>query len=155
MEWRVFMNVIKNNKGIFIVLGIILVFIIGAFVLFRTFLPSGNEYGNRLKGIEKVKISKSKISNLEKKIADRKKIKKVDIDIKGRLINILITVEDETDLDDMKDYSTEKLELFKEKELKYYDIQFYLINENAKAKHYPAIGYKHKTSDKIKWSNDD
>ena len=148
------MNVIKNNKGIFIILGIILIFIIGVVVALKAFFPSGNVYGNRLKGIDKVKISKKKVSELEKKIADRKKIKDVDINIEGKLINILITVEEDTDLDDMKDYATEKLELFKEKELKFYDIQFYLINEKDDAKHYPAIGYKNKASDKIKWSHD-
>ena len=149
------LNFIKNNKIMCIIIAIIIIFVVGALLLLKTFFPSGNEYGNRLKGIEKVQISKKKISTLEEKIADRKKIKKVNINIEGRLINILITVEDDADIDDMKDYAVEKLELFKEKELKYYDIQFYLINEKKDAKHYPAIGYKHKTSDKIKWSNDD
>ena len=149
------MEFIKNNKIMCIIIGAILIFIIGVLVTLKTFFPSGNEYGDRLKGIDKVKFSKKQISSLEEKISDRDKIKKVSIDIKGRLINILITVEEDTNVDDMKDYATEKLELFKKKELKYYDIQFYLINEKEDVKHYPAIGYKHKTSDKIKWSNDD
>lgn len=147
------MNVIKNNKGIFIILGIILIFLIGVIIVFKAFFPSGNEYGDRLKGIEKVSFSDKEISTLESKIKDRNKIKKVSIDIKGRLINILITVEEDADLDDMKDYAKEKLELFDEEEQKYYDIQFYIINEKDDVKHYPAIGYKHKTSDDIKWSS--
>lgn len=155
MEWRVIMEFIKNNKVMCIIMGGILLFIIGVLITLHAFFPSGNEYGNRLKGIDKVKFSDKEIKTLEKKISDRDKIKKVSINIKGRLINIIITVEKDTDLGDMKDYSTEKLELFDKDELKYYDIQFYLVNENKDEKHYPAIGYKHKTSEKIKWSNDD
>lgn len=146
------MNVIKKNKVIFIILALILVFFIGVLITLKAFFPSGDPYGNRLKGIEKVSFSKKEISALESKIKDRNKIKKVSINIKGRLINILITVEEDTELDDMKDYALEKLELFDEEELKYYDIQFFIINEKD-VEHYPAIGYKHKTSDDITWSN--
>lgn len=148
------MNFIKNNKVMCIIIGVILIFVIGAFLLLKTFFPSGNEYGNRLKGIDKVKISSKRLKEAEKKIEDRKKIKSAKVFIKGRLIKIIITVEEDADIDDMKDYALERLELFKEKELKYYDVQIYLNNEKADAKHYPAIGYKHKTSEKIKWSHD-
>lgn len=147
------MKVIKNNKGIFIALGIILLFIIGVLIIIKSFYPSGNEYGDRLKGIDKVKFSKNEISELKEKIADRDKVKSATVDIKGRLINIIITVEEDTSLDDMKDYAKEKLELFDEDELKYYDIQFYIKNEKDDVEHYPSMGYKHKTSDDISWSN--
>lgn len=147
------MKVIKNNKGIFIALGIILLFVIGAFIIIRAFFPSGNPYGDRLKGIDKVKFTNKEISALEEKISDRNKIKNVTVDIKGRLVYITIKVEEDTDLDDIKDYCKERLELFDEDELKYYDIQFTVVNEKDDAKHYPAMGYKHKTSDNIVWSN--
>ncbi len=146
------MNVIKNNKGIFITISIILIFLIVGLFLMKAFFPSGNEYGNRLKGIEKVSFSKKEINKLEEEIKKRDKIKSVSINIKGKLINIIIKVEEDTSLDDMKDYCKEKLELFDEDELKYYDIQFYLINEKEKDG-YPSIGYLHKSSEDIKWSN--
>lgn len=158
------MKVIKNNKGIFITLFIILIFAVAGFFVLKAFFPSGNEYGNRLKGIEKVSFSDKEITKLEKEIKDRDKIKKVSMNIKGRLINIVITVENDTDISDMKDHCKEQLELFDEDELKYYDVQFYLVeeikNEDSKdddkkedETKYPAIGYKHKTSSEIKWSN--
>lgn len=145
------MKVIKNNKGIFITLFIIIVFIITGLFLMKAFFPSGNSYGNRLKGIEKVSFSNKEITKLEEEIKNRDKIKSVSINIKGKLINIIINVED-VSIDDMKDYCKEKIELFDEEELKYYDIQFYLVNEKDEES-YPSIGYKHKTSDEIKWSN--
>ena len=52
----------------------------------------------------------------------------------------------------MKDYAKEKLEVFDKEELEYYDVQFYLLNEDSESENYPSIGYKHKTSDEIKWN---
>lgn len=146
------MEVLKNNKGIFITLGIIIVLLITGLILIRAFFPSGNVYGNRLKGIDKVPFSKKEISKIESDIKDKEKVEKVEIDIKGRLINIIITVGD-ISLEDMKDYCLEKLDLFDKDEKAYYDIQFYLINEDEKKEEYPSIGYKHKSTDNIKWSN--
>ena len=147
------MKHIKNNKGIAITLLIILIFIIAGIFLLKAFFPSGNAYGDRLKGIEKVEFSKSEITKLEEKIKERDNIKNVSIDIKGRLINIIITVNKDTNIDDMKDYTKERLEIFDKEELEYYDVQFYLLNEDDESEDYPSIGYKHKTSDEIKWSN--
>ncbi|MBP3445535.1 MAG: hypothetical protein J6K23_06580 [Bacilli bacterium] len=147
------MKHIKNNKGIAITLLIILIFIIAGIFLLKAFFPSGNAYGDRLKGIEKVEFSKSEITKLEEKIKERDNIKNVSIDIKGRLINIIITVNKDTNIDDMKDYAKERLEIFDKEELEYYDVQFYLLNEDDESEDYPSIGYKHKTSDEIKWSN--
>ncbi len=146
------MNHIKNNKGIAITLLIILIFLIVGIVLLKAFFPKGNEYGDRLKGIEKVSFSKSEISKIEEKIKERDNITNVKVDIKGRLINILITVKKDTNIDDMKDYAKEKLEVFDKEELEYYDVQFYLLNEDSESENYPSIGYKHKTSDEIKWN---
>lgn len=153
MEWRIYMEVVKNNKSIFIILGIIFIFLIVVLIGVKAFFPSGNAYGDRLKGIDKVSFSDKEIQKLEKEISSRDKIKKVSIDIKGRLINIILTVEKDADLGDMKDHCKDKLELFDEDELKYYDIQFYIINVSDKEEHFPAIGYKHKTSESIEWSN--
>ena len=146
------MKTIKNNMGIFIPLGIILVLLITGLIIIRTFFPSGNVYGNRLKGIDKVPFSKKEIAKIEKELKDKENVEKVKIDIKGRLINIIITVDD-ISLGDMKDYCSDKLDLFDKEEKEYYDIQFYLINKDEKKEDYPAIGYKNKSSDNIKWSN--
>ena len=69
------MKVIKNNKGIFITLFIIIIFIIIGLFLMKAFFPSGNSYGNRLKGIEKVSFSNKEITKLEEEIKNRDKIK--------------------------------------------------------------------------------
>lgn len=147
------MKVIKNNKGIFIALGIIVVLLLVLFLLMKAFFPSGNPYGNRLDGIEKVPFSKKDIEKLEDKMDDNSSVKKASVNLEGRLFNIILTTKKGTKLDDMKDYCVKLLELYSEEELKYYDIQFYLVNEDKKAESYPAIGYHNKKATKISWSN--
>lgn len=147
------MKVIKNNKGIFIALGIIVVLLLVLFLLMKAFFPSGNPYGNRLDGIEKVPFSKKDIEKLEDKMDDNSSVKKASVNLEGRLFNIILTTKKDAKLDDMKDYCVKLLELYSEEELKYYDIQFYLVNEDKKAESYPAIGYHNKKATKISWSN--
>ena len=147
------MKVIKNNKGIFIALGIIVVLLLVLFVLMKAFFPSGNPYGNRLDGIEKVPFSKKDIEKLEDKMDNNSSVKKASVNLEGRLFNIILTTKKGTKLDDMKDYCVKLLELYSEEELKYYDIQFYLVNDDKKAESYPAIGYHNKKATKISWSN--
>lgn len=147
------MKVIKNNKGIFIALGIIVVLLLVLFLLMKAFFPSGNPYGNRLDGIEKVPFSKKDIEKLEDKMDDNSSVKKASVNLEGRLFNIILTTKKGTKLDDMKDYCVKLLELYSEEELKYYDIQFYLVNEDKKAESYPAIGYHNKKATNISWSN--
>ena len=147
------MKVIKNNKGIFIALGIIVVLLLVLFLLMKAFFPSGNPYGNRLDGIEKVPFSKKDIEKLEDKMDDNSSVKKASVNLEGRLFNIILTTKKGTKLDDMKDYCVKLLELYSEEELKYYDIQFYIVNEDKKAESYPAIGYHNKKATKISWSN--
>ena len=147
------MKVIKNNKGIFIALGIIVVLLLVLFLLMKAFFPSGNPYGNRLDGIEKVPFSKKDIEKLEDKMDDNSSVKKASVNLEGRLFNIILTTKKGTKLDDMKDYCVKLLELYSEEELKYYDIQFYIVNDDKKAESYPAIGYHNKKATKISWSN--
>ena len=147
------MKVIKNNKGIFIALGIIVVLLLVLFLLMKAFFPSGNPYGNRLDGIEKVPFSKKDIEKLEDKMDNNSSVKKASVNLEGRLFNIILTTKKGTKLDDMKDYCVKLLELYSEEELKYYDIQFYLVNDDKKAESYPAIGYHNKKATKISWSN--
>ena len=94
-----------------------------------------------------------KREKLEDKMDDNSSVKKASVNLEGRLFNIILTTKKGTKLDDMKDYCVKLLELYSEEELKYYDIQFYLVNEDKKAESYPAIGYHNKKATKISWSN--
>lgn len=147
-----FLTFVKNHKILVIFLLFFITLFITAFLLLRTFFPSGNEYGNRLKGIEKVAISKKEEDGWVTKLKDKKNIKDVSVHIKGRLINIILTVDEEASVGDMKDHVKDNMEIFDEDELGYYDIQFYINSEKENEK-FPVIGYRHKGQDKLVWSN--
>lgn len=144
---------ISNNKFLTIIILIVLAFVIILGILLKAFIPSGYEYGDRLKGIEKVEISDKDISKIEKELEKDIDVLNASINIRGRLINVVLKIKSTASAKDMKNFSEERLELFEEEEKKYYDIQFYLYSEDDKKEGYPTIGYKHKTSENLVWSN--
>ena len=114
----------------------------------------GDKYGNRLNGIENVTISESEFKTLASKLKEKEFVKKVESNVKGRIINIRITVEEKTNADDAKGLSSIVMDNLSKDELSYYDTQIYLIEEKASEdSKYPYIGYKHKTLDTFTWSN--
>lgn len=143
------MNFIKEHKlisGLFLFLIIFILFIfIFFFIITR---ESGNSYGSRLRGIEKVKISSDKETNIEAEINNFDKVDNVEYVLHGRLISIFIQGDSELKLSKAKDYGKKALEFFEDDELEYYDIQIIVSN-----KKYSAMGYRHKTSDKLYWTN--
>lgn len=147
------MKFIKKNKLLVTFIGLLIIFIILAIVLL-TQLIGGNkngEYGNRLNGIEKVEISSKTINQIEKDISTEELITKVKYDLRGRLINIIVTVKDEKEIDTVKEIGNKILTYFDENQLSYYDIQILVKSDNKESEKYPIIGYKHKTRDAINW----
>lgn len=149
------MNFIKKNKLIVILGSILILFAIVLLFLLMSFLPNTgkDKYGNRLNRIEKVEITKQTLQKLDKEIESTDYVVSAESSIQGRIINIIINVKEDTDRKDVRQLANKKLEFFEENELEYYDIQIYLTNEDKSDKDYPVIGYKHKTSNEIIWSN--
>ena len=149
------MNFIKKHKKLIIALVIILLLVIGVLFIVKYLSPNKgkDEYGNRLKGIEKVEITKETQNKFVKELEEKEKVSKASVNIKGRLINIIITLKEDVSRDSAKELANDSLDFFEEEELKYYDIQVYLKNEDSKDEDYPIIGYQHKTKEKLVWSN--
>ena len=98
------MKFIKEHKITSIV---ILVFVCVIVLLFMTwtifFSKGGNPvYGNRLEGIEKVKVTDSEEDKISSELKKDKSVKDVDTNIAGRTLDIVITVDDDMKLDDAK-----------------------------------------------------
>lgn len=144
----------KNNKIALLFAFVIIVMIV---ILAIMILPlyssrSGSEYGTRLEGIEDVTINKSVSSDIKSLYNDTGKVNKVKTDLKGKIYNILVYVNDGVDLNEFVDFSNQALAKFDEEQLKYYDIQFFIIStseENEKT----IVGYKNKDSETISWTN--
>ena len=114
---------------------------------------SKDKYGNRLDGINKVKITTKKIDTIEKKIEENEMVDNTDLNIKGKLIyfNIELNSGKHSDAESIAQSS---LELFSEKEKEFYDIQFVIENKNPEdEENFPIMGYIKKGNTLIKWTN--
>lgn len=147
------MEFIKKNKKLCIIGTILLVFLILLFILLKLFSVdySKSEYGDRLKGINDVKISSSTEKKLENEMKELSEVKDCNYRLQGRLIYINITFNDGVSIDTAREVSNKVLEYFDEDEKKYYDMELILTNENKDSEGYPEMGYKHKTSESIVW----
>lgn len=147
------MNFIKKHKLLTIFLSLVLVFIILILLLLKQLLGGGsnNLYGNRLAGIDKVKITSEESKKIKTEISNEENVTKVTYRLKGRLINLVIEFKDETELDKAKEIGNKVLTYFDEKQLSYYDIQVFINSDKKESEKYPIIGYKHKIREAINW----
>ena len=147
------MKFIKNHK-LLIAFLILLIICISLGIFLLTQLINNNnkgEYGDRLKGIEKVEISQKQENNIEKDLSKEDLVEKVKYNLRGRLVNITLEVKDELEIATLKEIGNKILTYFDENQLSYYDIQILVNSDNKKSEKYPIIGYKHKTRDTINW----
>ena len=146
---------IKNNKLTVITFIICVIFVIIVFAVKLTFFPDEAKaiYGDRLDGIEEVEITSKQQDNIISKLEEKAEVKKAEVDIKGRIINTIITVNDDVEVNSAKALTTTITDTLEEDQRSYYDIQVFIKKDNDDAK-YPIIGYKHQDKDSFSWSKD-
>lgn len=146
-----FLKELKHNKYTLVLFFIFLgLFVLGAIVFSIVMPKSGNEkYGNRLDDIKKdnAEITSTQENKIIEEVKKKNFVKDVSINIEGRIINVIVEVKKDTSDKDAKSLGEIVLKATPEKQLKYYDIQLFLKNENKDAKGFPMIGYKN-SSDK-------
>lgn len=146
---------IKNNKLTVITFIICVIFVIIVFAVKLTFFPDEAKaiYGDRLDGIEEVEITSKQQDNIISKLEEKAEVKKAEVDIKGRIINVIITVNDDVEVNSAKALTTTITDTLEEDQRSYYDIQVFIKKDNDDAR-YPIIGYKHQDKDSFSWSKD-
>ena len=146
----------KKNRvySILMIISIIcIVSILVGVIMYFIGQTNKDKYGNRLEGIEKVTIKEKKINEIEEKISENELVKKTEINIKGKLIYINITLNSGKHTDS-ESIAQASLDLFSEKEKKYYDIQYIVVNEDESSEEYfPVMGYIKSGNSLIKWTN--
>ena len=140
-----------------IVITLVFLLVIGVFgfITVKQYLYPDDKltvYGNRLDGIDKVKITDEKKNEIIKMIKEKSGIKDAKINIQGKIINVSITAsEKENTKEEMQKLCTEILLKFSSEEIKFYDFQFFIKNEDL---NYNMIGYKNKISEEVSYSDD-
>lgn len=146
---------LKKNKYILLIaLAFLILFIIMLIAVKDLFFSTGKDkYGDRLEGIEEHEITDDRQYDVINSLKENEKVKDVTIDIKGKIIHIMIDMKNETSLDDAKKIASLALEKFKEEELSFYDVQFYLTQKENESEesNYPVMGSKSALNDGISW----
>ena len=110
-------------------------------------------YGDRLDGIEEVELSNSKLTKIESNLKSDGAVKEADVSVAGKIVEVIITVQDDTSVDTAKALNTKVLDSLSNKDKKFYDIQIF-VKKDSEATDFPIIGYKHHAKDTFSWTKD-
>lgn len=148
------MKYIEKNKKTFMAIGIFLLFVILLIPVKNALFPNTGKaiYGDRLDGIDKVKISNKTLASIEDKLKEDS-VTKVSSRVSGRTVEIILTVSSDVSLEVAKGYGDKALEVFSDAEKKYYDFQVFVTKDSESAE-FPIIGYRHHGKNKLTWTKD-
>ena len=148
-------KVIKENKVLFILAVIVLVSLIlmGVGLIKYFYSTNGDKYGDRLNDIEKHKL-KSTLSDDIKALYEGG-VETVSVDVKGKIVYIIMNVSDGVSKVDSQSYAVKALDVFSDEDKSYYDIQFMITCKNVSEETtiYPMEGYKNSSNTQIVWTN--
>lgn len=138
-------NVIK-----YIIISLIIVIIgILVFLVYKNVFAGGES--SRYSGIENHKLTNDEKNSVKDKINELEGIKSVKIYIDSKIIKIVVTTENDIDFESIKTKSNEIISSFKEDNLSFYDLEFFIDSSNKESEIYPRIGYKFKNSSEFSW----
>ena len=147
------MKFFKKNKTLTLILLIIIAVVLAIFIFRDTinFDESTAVYGNRLEGIEKVKVT----SEQEKKIKESLKDKSSNVKVRvaGKLVNIIVETNPDVSQESAKEIGNTVLAIFTEEQKAFFDFQF-LIDNKENQEQFPIIGYMQHSRDGITWTKD-
>ena len=143
---------INKNKGLAILLLLTIIFVIILLIIFIELLIGGssNKYGNRLDGIDKVKISNETYESVKKEVEDTELVEKVETRLQGKIVYTTIELKDGITVEKAKEIAVNTLDNYSEEELKYYDFSFFL-KWKGEEKDTVITGNKHHNLDSITW----
>lgn len=143
---------INKNKGLAILLLLTIIFVIILLIIFIELLVGGsaNKYGNRLDGIDKVKISNETYESVKKEVEDTELVEKVETRLQGKIVYTTIELKDGITVEKAKEIATNTLDNYSEDELKYYDFSFFL-KWKGEEEDTVITGNKHHNLDSITW----
>lgn len=146
---------IKKNMGLFIVLILTVILLIFIMVIFIKLLmgSSSGKYGNRLDGINEVKIAQETYDGVEEEILDTELAEEVSVRLQGKIVYTTIVLKSDTKESKAKELAGNTLDNYSEEELGFYDFSYFLKWEGEE-KDTVITGNKHHGLEEISWIND-
>lgn len=145
---------IKRNKGLSIVLLLTLILLIFIIVIFMKLLwgNSSDKYGNRLDGIEEVKIDNNTYNEIKSEVMDSGLVEETSVRLQGKIVYTTIILKSDTSVDKAKELATNTLDNYTSDELNFYDFSYFLKWEGEDTDKV-ITGNKHHNLDSITWIN--
>ena len=143
---------INKNKGFAIICALAFILFIIMVVIFVRLLVGGssNKYGNRLDGIDKVKISNEVYESVKEDVKDVEGVNDVSVRLQGKIVYTTIELSDSISADKAKEIAKNTLDNYTEDELKYYDFSFFLKWKGEESDKV-ITGNKHHNLEDITW----
>ena len=148
------MKFIKKNKFTFFIILFFLILLVLLLQAKSLFFPNSGKanYGDRLDGL--VEVSKDTLEQVNSTLKENEKVVNASSSTSGRIINVIITVQDSVSLTDAKAIGESIKDSFDESALSNYDIQVFVAKESTAENDFPIIGYKAKKNDSFSWTKD-
>lgn len=99
------------------------------YIFFSVFLGGGDKYGERLNGIEEVKLTKKELKEVEDWVKDTKTVEECSIRVVGKIVYFDIVFNGDTDANGAKSLAGGTLSKFEDKEKAFYDFE-YILSQN-------------------------
>ncbi len=150
------MNFINKNKGVIFVVVIFLGIVILIGGIKNILMPNDARavYGDRLDGIEEHPLEDSLYTDIETKLKENVSVLKVEHYLHGKIINLIITVNDDVSVSNAKKIANSTISMFSSDSLSYYSLQVYVKKDNAELNNFPIIGYKGPTTKELVFTKD-
>ncbi len=146
----------KENRvfSILMIVAASCLLVIVSFLIIYFFKGQGTDkYGDRLSGINTVKISKNKLEEIKSTLIKENNIDRVETNVEGKIIYTTFYLKAEGVSSDGVNASLKLLNLYSEEEKKFYDFQFIVEKENKDAAEtFPIIGAKNSNSANVVWT---
>ena len=143
-------NIIMRHKLLFLISMLACIVLGIMFYIFFSLVVGGNDpYGDRLKGIKSVEISKSDMKKYSDQLSSKDGVASAKVRRQGKIIYIHIKVNGDVSLDRAKAVANESLEMFSDKEKKYYDFGYFLSQDKDDG--FIITGSKNSNSSGIVW----
>lgn len=149
-------KIFQENKVFIVLFAVVVVcFVIVMFVLLKNFFgTTANKYGDRLDGIDNVRITEDKQKEIKSKLEEKEKVETTSIAISGKSIYISIKFKDTASLAEAQSIAVSSLDEFSNEEKAFYDFEFTLLQDKTeKNDGFKIMGAKNVNGTNLTWNN--
>ena len=123
-------------------------------IFLKMTISTSSKYGDRLDGIEEVKISASNLSDISDKLEEKDEVSKAKLRIQGKIIYVDISFVESTTLAKAKEIAGSVITSFDDDEQEFYDFRFVINQESDKedSEVWGLVGSKNSKDSEISWT---